>query len=234
MSEFWNSALSGVAGGLIVLLVQKGIELYEKYKRDKEGRVIKLTRYLKTIPNDILDSLEVGISLEKMKEILGIADIVYESKESELFENGRDAFIYLYHFSNGAIKVASKENNSIDTITIFSIFDKKTSIRFYPNPFEEEGSGVLGKTKLSESIFENNVVHHFSERTARETYFGVEVYYGRMGGYLNYTYFGRYSENFDKYEETKDPKHLVGALIEGFCISNDEGYAPYISEYEMR
>lgn len=230
MNEFWISLISGIAGGLIVLLAQNAIEKYKKEKDQKNEKIIKSTRFGKILAENTLESLEVGLSVDKMKEILGIPDFIFKEEYSGLIDK-KPSNYFTYNFSNAIVRITSQNNLSIDTISILSRDDRTNLIKFFLNNYEASSGGILGRTKLNKEIIKN-VINHYSNRTAREMYFGVETYYGRFGNYLNYTYFGSSFNHIEKYEKTNDPKDLLGSTIEGFCISNAEGFAPYISDYE--
>jgi hypothetical protein len=232
MSELFISLVSGTVGGIIVFLVQKFWDVKEKKSEIKKSLTIDPAKNKKILPKDILTHLTPGLSIEKAREFLGIPDNSYLHHEPEFDEATAAPQIYFYNFHNAALKLGSTDRTSIDSITIFAIEGQKQKIEIFPNQYEQAGRGMLGVAVIDNEIIEH-ATKHFDMSTGRERIFGIETYFGRLGGYFNYTYFGTDYKSYDKYNEHNDIQLLKGEVIMGFCVSSN-GFAPLISIYEMR
>jgi len=236
MPEFLSSIISGTISGIVTGLIV-GLYLYRFQKRRdlEERQNVSPHRLKKKLPRNILDYVQPGITLEKIKEYFGIPDNTYTT-EQDFFMKDKDFLdinSYLFNFQNASVKVTSQDNLVVDTITIFvfGVTKKSNEIEAFPNLFEEEGRIILGKSTLTAEHLEN-ITNHFGNRTNREIIAAVETYHGRFGNYLNYTYFSTFPKNFEDYEQTQDTKNLIGSTIDGFCISSISEFAPSISIYE--
>ena len=235
MNEFYASLISGTLSGLITGLIVGVILYYFQKRRDDDEKVnINFNKFKKRLPKDIIKFVKPGISFEKIKEYIGVADFYYSSEQG-CFTEYSDPQItnsYVYNFINASLKITSQDNITIDTVTVFSNplaeIKKKFQIEIFLNPFQKDiGSAILGQSKLTKNNLEN-ISNHFSNRSNREMIFGIETYHGRFGNYMNYSYFGYHAPDFEKYEQTNNPDDLIGGTIDGFCISRIEGFAPYI------
>lgn len=237
MSEFLSSLISGTISGIVTgMIVGLYLYRYQKQKDLEEKQNISPHKFKKRVPGNILEYVQPGISLEKIKEYFGTPDYTSKSelaffmKEQDFFDTNS----YLFNFQNASIKITSQDNLIVDTITIFSFGNmngKANEIEVFLNLFEDDGRTILGETKFSSATLEN-ITNHWGNRTNREMMFACETYFGRFGNYLNYTYFSTFPNSFEEYEQTQDPKSLIGSTIDGFCVSRISEFAPYISIYE--
>ncbi len=230
--EFLMGVLSGVSGGLLVLGVERLIHHRDKKKEEaQKAKSLEQERFVrstvKTLPPDILDHLSISTSLDKIKEMLGTPNQAGTSTQTEFTDEPIKTNIYYFYFTNANIIITSEDNNSTDSVSIFST-DSKHPIEF--QLMGAEGMGVLGVDVINLEMIQY-AVNHYSNYTSRDMLCGLECYYGRMGNYAYYTYFGADFQAIQKHQESNDPQDLVGVSIYGFCISHQKGLAPYMFNY---
>jgi hypothetical protein len=235
MSDFVLSVISGAVGGLIVLLFQKvwdyndkrreeAIETAEKQKK----LIISPHKHLQYVESRIIDHLLPGTSIEKMKDILGVPDFTgHQSVITDLSEEATLTNTYSFKFLNADLLLTSVDNQSIDSITISSNDITEYPVEFYS---DSPNSNVLGKMKVEQDIVDH-VVFHTVNRTVRDAYFCIELYWGWAGQYQYFTLFGNDFDAVIKYQKSPNLKHLVGRVVTSYCISNKEHFAPGISRF---
>jgi hypothetical protein len=238
MKEFIISFVSGTLGGLLVLLTQKILDKRDKSKQDEASKVVNPQKHLRQIQADFLRFVTVGLSIDKMKEYLGVPDNISDRTLTYFTDSDEGGPVeilinsYFYRFTNATVEIISKNNVSIDAISVFNHGGSEPAIEvntFYGEPV------FIGKSTFDEELV-SDPVHSFYHTNVRERFLGVEQYYGRLGGYFHYSFF---ATDYDvelridqQFQDTKDPRLFIGQTICGCCISNRETYAPYISEYE--
>lgn len=237
MSDFILSVSSGIIGGLVVLLFQRYWDFKDKKKREvkenserqreqEQSMIIDPTRNVKYVDTNIVNSLLPGTSIIRMKDILGTPESYYREIMNPNTEDFVNTNAYYYNFLNGKILITSKEDTSIDSITIQSSLDINYPIKLI-YPFNEHITGYLGEVRVTEAII-RSCVSSFSHRTARDAYFGIETYFGNIGQYYNYTFFGNDVEKIYNYTNNKDIKIFLNCVIYSFCISSIEHLSPYV------
>lgn len=236
MSDFVQSVISGVLGGLAVLVFQKYWDFSEKNKEREMLRAEKLqevedrkiidpAKGHKYVHADIANSLLPGTAIAKMKDVLGIPDSHYKGYISVFGEVLPDSYVYYYEFLNAEIVVTINDENLISSVTVESKLIQTHPIRCI-YPFSDDNS-ILGELTVTEEIMER-CAHHVADYTVRDAWFAIEVYFGRIGRYSQYTFFGSEVEKIQEYQSTHDPSVFLNSTIDGFCISSDEKSAYYI------
>lgn len=237
MNDFVLSVLSGIIGGLTVLLFQRYWDFNDRKKQDaknflekqleqERNKIIDPTRNIKFVDTNIVNSLLPGTSIVKMKDILGTPEYYRKEIMDRDTENFIQTNVYNYNFLNGEILITSKNDTSIDSITIQSSLDDNHPIKLI-YPFNEHATGFLGEVYITEGIL-SSYVSSFSQITARDAYFGIESYFGNIGKYYNYTFFASDIEKIREYEKNKDFKIFLNSVIYSFCISSIQNFSPYI------
>ena len=237
MNDFILSLTSGIVGGLIVLLCQRYWDFNDKKKQEakeslkrqeelKKNKIINPADNIKYVNINIVNSLLPGTSISRMKDILGTPD----SLSNELFTPNSEELIYTnvyyYEFLNGKIVITSKNDISIDSITIKSDLLTEYPIKIV-YPLNEHPTGYLGEVQITSDIIRSSV-SCFTMTTARDAYFGIEAYFGNIGKYYNYTFFGHDFEKIISYDKDKDINIFIDSIIYSFCISSIENFSPYI------
>lgn len=234
MNELIISLVSGIVGGLIVLVFQKIWDRKEKRIEQNRSSIINPSKNRKRLPKDILLHLEPGISIEKSREILGVPDNIESCKLSEREDDSNSesliVWIYFYDFKNAGLKLTSRDKLSIDSVSIFVKQDQQPKIEVFVNKFEQLGKALLGVTKLDQDISEY-VKECYNLSTPREGLFGIKTYFGRFGNFMDYVFFCYGDSRTSHFVETPDVKTLIGQPIIGFCVSVS-GFCPPISIYE--
>jgi hypothetical protein len=237
MNEFIQNVVSGIIGGMFVLVVQKVLDIREKKNQDEKLRLEKLTeqeqnrvidpvRNHKYVHAEIANSILPGSSIAKMKEVLGIAESHYKGYISVFGEELLESYVYYYEFLNARIVITSADDNMISSMTIESKLVPAHPIRCI-YPFSEDDAPNLGELKVTEDMIERceNVVADF---TARDAWFALEVYYGRIGRYYQYTFFGSEVERIQEYHANNDSNVFLNSIIYSFCISSSQRSAYYL------
>ncbi|MGY3215272.1 hypothetical protein [Mucilaginibacter sp. HD30] len=235
MSDFILSLTSGVIGGLIVLLFQKFWDFNDKKKqivedelKAKRQLVVSPQQHLRYVESRIVEHLLPGTSMDKVKTILGVADYTnFSHVMTELSEEATLTNTHYFKFRNADILVTSIDNRSIDSTTISS-----HQVSEYPIEYLFDGvpNNIMGQMTFDE---ENAmyVEAHESNKTMRDAYFAIELYYGRGGQYRYYTLFGNDFDKVNLHIEDKDISHFAGCEINSYCISSIAHFAPYISPF---
>lgn len=230
MSDTWNSIFTGTIGGLIVLGIQEIVSIYRKKKSTKTERVIKSRDSNKIITNSVLYDLRPGANIELMRELLG-TPVKFNKSDYPLFqENEVVTNSYLYIFHNASLKITSKDNLSIDSLTVIG-YD--SSIELESISFESEDNEYrLTKTKVCSEILENLNNHDFVQ-TRIDASFALQKYIPNPL-YQYFTYFGSSIEKGFMYREKNDPNVFLNEIIDGFCVSNNSEDTYFIFDMESR
>jgi len=228
--------VSSVVTGLAVWIIQQMYSNRRERRREEASKTIKSPNEERMVSEDLFWRLAPGRSIELMKQMLGVPDIVRRT-DTPIFPNwgeveepeSTDTNSYIYIFKNAHVKITSKDNENIDSVTVTEA-DKSLSVDSLILS-DGAGSAKLGELKVWPGLIEN-VSHHRYIRTRLDAFFALEELTGPPM-HQHITFFG-YSQKSDAYEETKDPKVLIGSPIDGVCISDDQGDTFYIYEYEFR
>jgi len=226
---FVSSVIGGLVAGLLVWIVQQNyLNRREKLKEQKQ-KLIKSSNTEKIATNDVFQDFGLGTSIEHMKSMLGMPNKFKRTDYPIFSEEEVNTNSYLYIFSNAYLKIISKDNETIDTLTLLSS-DGSISIDNYAMPCEF-GSSKLGEAKVYSELVE--ISNHTFIGTRWDSSFAFEFYTGAPM-YEHYTLFGFSGENKFEYFESKDPKLFIGETIDGICISNSEEEVYFIYENEIR
>jgi hypothetical protein len=234
MNEFLNSVLSGLIGGLVVWGIQQWYSnRKERLTQDKLNVVASLNSK-KIVTATIIDDLKPGRNLNIVNEMLG--QPVKELKSDESVFSGDTIFTnsYLYIVKNACIKITSKDNLCIDSLTVFPN-DTSFVLKNIPNPMDAS-KVTLNQTKvanLADKEWDHTViVARHDETFALRTYIANPLY-------QTYTYFGyfggdKFMGNWIEYKQSNNPSLFTGGTLTGICVSNDQDDAFYIYSYELR
>lgn len=231
MSETWNSIITGAVGGLIVLGVQEIISLYRVQKKSNSEKLITPKRYThKHITNDVLQELSPGSNLELMRELLG-TPIKYNKTDYPVFQEKKIATnSYLFSFKNALLKITSKDNISIDSVTVIA---HDCSIELDKIAFNSPNNEYrLNKARIDQTIIDHLTNHDFI-KTRIDASFALQFYIPNPL-YKSFTYFGTSIEKGFTYLEDKNPSNFTNEIISGFCISNDSEDTYFIYDMEIR
>lgn len=224
--DFIETIISGVVGGLLVLLFQKYWDYRSKKLDEGENKIISPERNLKYLPKNISQHLYPGIDLVKAIEILGQPERTIEEVIIPYDYESVKAKYLKFSFLNAIVSIISKEGKQIDSITIQSMLDDKHPLELI-YPLASENS-ILGKVLVNYEMVEQ-ANNHFYNQTVRDAYFGIECYYGRVGKYNYFTFFGGHIEfeKFNKYLIENDPAIFLNEPIYSYSISNEEKLTIY-------
>jgi hypothetical protein len=136
---------------------------------------------------------------------------------------------YLYSLENAYIKVTSKDNESIDSLTVMGL-DSSFSLEYLVLP-DGIKAGKYGERIITSELIE--ACNHSFIQTMRDVSFVLE-YYTSAPHYLHYTFFGPPDPGAHEYLETKDPNLFIGGTINGICVSASTEDIYYIYDSEMR
>jgi hypothetical protein len=230
MSETWNSILTGAIGGLIVLGIQEIIAVYRGKRKNKSEKTVKSWSTDKIITTSVIFDLSPGANIELMRELLGIP-LKYKKSDWPIFrEIEVQTNSYLYSFQNAYLKITSKDNISIDSITVVA-FDSSIeldSITF----LSDENDYRLNKAKVNQEILSHITAHDFIH-TRMDASFALQHYIPNPV-YKSYTYFGGCLEKGFEYHEHKDPNIFLDEKITGVCISESSEDIYFIYDMELR
>ena len=134
--------------------------------------------------------------------------------------------VYYYEFLNADILVTALDNTSINSITIQSKLIDSHPIRCV-YPLNEHVTGLIGDVTVTNDMVER-CINSYSNYSARDAYFCIEMYYGNIGRYNYYTFFGNDIDKVHEYMESNNPAVFLDSPVYSFCISSTEKLAPYI------
>jgi hypothetical protein len=167
-----------------------------------------------------------------MREMLG-APNKFSRSDSPVFGShppeGVPTNSYLYRFKNADIKLTSKDNEKIDTITVMSR-DDSVSLDGLPLWDMPEGATLVDVTvtkELLEAVGDSEML-----KTRFDSSFALAFYSGAPM-YDDSTLFG-FSGKYMEYEGTKDPAVFLGDVIDGICVSYSPEESYFIYESELR
>lgn len=213
MKEFLISIFSGAIGGLFVYFYQK----FDENRKSKNIIANKINSEKRTVPKDIIYSLDVGTNIEKVKDIFGNPKFSTKINETELYGEGPIFTINIYKFEDCEITIFHNDNN-IQGFIIKPYIDGK----FEFERFDSESTNLyLGEYIVDDSFSESSEIeYHFSMRSS---WFGIVEYYGRIGNYNYYCYFGE----CEYYENGPKLKDLKGNVIYGYGIASNKTFFKY-------
>jgi len=174
--------------------------------------------------------LNPGANIELMRELLG-TPIKYNKIDFPIFKEVEvSTNSYLYSFENALLKITSKDNICIDSLTVLA---HDNSIELDSIAFDSPTNEYkLNKAKVSKDILERLSNHDYIQ-TRIDSSFALQIYIPNPL-YKSFTYFGPSIEKGFSYFEKKDPDIFANEVITGFCISNDSEDVYYIYEMELR
>ena len=212
--------LGGFIGGILVYFYQKRTEKVEK----KNSLQNQLASEKKKLPNDFLNFINIGMSVQKINEIIGLPTYSYEIDDRELLIDGVKTNLNSYYFENCALKI-THSNNQITSYILQSYPNSNIEFDMPNSDFEKT---ILGKFAVDSSFEEFKKVIY--ESNYRESWFGIIMYFGRRGNYCDYCYYGDLL-NYNKNYEDLEPNDFIGHLITAFGVSSDSRLFRYHSYY---
>ena len=214
--ESLSSIISGIVSGLIASFI---FYLYQKKKENKEKLIIDISPNLKSVPKNILDHVRPGFSIEKMREILGVPNYIYDREYDE--ESLKSTNVYEYRFKNIFITIVSDDGKSIDTVDAFTRSYMDFNVEFSINPFDNECRGIIGKSTINFDLLES-ISKIETTSMEREEFYKIITYHGRYGNFMQYSFFCYIDSNLEdkNWEHEDNANKLIGKIISGFRISN--------------
>src|ERR1044072_7181738 len=234
--------VSSVIAGLAVWIIQQAYTNRREKKREAASKTVKSLNDDKMVSDDIFGKLAPGRSIELMKHMLGVPDI-FRRSDTPIFKDRAefgtdsddepdpdtiDTHSYIYMFKNAHVKITSRDNESIDSLTVIGE-DKSLSADSLLIPDGIESANFANLKVWSELV--DSVSYHKYVRTMKESFFALDAPTGPPM-HQHVTFFGFPRDEY--YEESNDLKRLLGAQIEGVCISANLADVYYIYEYEYR
>lgn len=227
--EFLTNIIGGiVGGGIVVLTLQVYLNKKEKKKEDALN-IVKSKTAQKRITDSILWDLKPGNSIAQMREILGTYTKKTNSDFTVFSEKEIKTNSYLYILNNAYLKITSRDDITIDTLTIFPF-----GIEFHLDSIAnicDENENRFNIMKVCKKLIENADEHTYIG-TRIDSSFAFKLYFPNPL-YQYFTYFG-YSENHFEYLESKDPNKFLEGVINGICISNISEEVYFIYDQETK
>ena len=223
-----REAIAGAVGGLAVFVVERVWSYWSERRKARKPIIVKSTNINRRVTGDIFLELAPGRTVESVKELLGVPT-KYAKRDHDVFsESEVTTHSYLYLLKNAFIKITSKDNETIDTITVISGDGSITTQHLLMA--EDSNHKALGKLKVWPSLVDGPRQHtYFKGRL--DSSFAVQTSSGPPQ-HLVYTFFG-YSEKADQYLKSKEPELFLDSEITGVCISSDSKESYYIWDYEL-
>lgn len=216
--ESFSSIISGIVSGLIASFI---FYLYQKKKENKEKLIIDVSPNLKSVPKNILDHVRPGLSIEKMREILGVPNYIYDREYDE--ENIISTNLYEYRFKNIFITIVSNDDKSIDSVDAFTRSYMDFNVEFSINPSDNECRGIIGKSTISSELL-GGTSKIETTSLERQEFYKIITYHGRYGHFNQFSFFCYTDANLEDknwtYEGNADK--LIGKIILGFRMSRHE------------
>lgn len=232
----WNSLATGAAGGLIVFLVtlvsEYFVRKYEKYQEKTEQQIVRFKNETRTITGTIFNYLGPGSSVEMMKSDLGPPNRQFTTEaglygsetlglpSDDELDYSKEFTAYLYLFKNAQVKLLSEDKVTIVALTVMA--NGKDILL----PFEE--AQFLNSYMIEMDFFEDKKIIAEHIPGCSDTVTALSASYYRPSPMV-ITYFC-YHDQVDYYEAdlTNNPKELIGARINGVCISSDLDTVSYL------
>ncbi|HSD09310.1 hypothetical protein [Flavobacterium sp.] len=227
MEEYIFNFISAIIGGLIVWLIQ---QLYQNKKERKNNELIKAHHIDKIIDKNMLNSLKPGTNLAVMFDVLGIPQKKFIKDELVYQEDIIETNSYIYIFKNADIKITSKDNQTIDSVTLLAN-DKTFDISNFVSHLNLN-SEVLNKARVNNNLILDSKSTFIASRHDYSFAFNYSI--GNPFS-LDITLFGKSENGWHNYFDDKDPNLFLNGLITGICLSkymSDESF--YIHQYELR
>jgi hypothetical protein len=218
--------ISAIIGGILVWVIQQN---YQNRRENKKLNFIKLNQTEKVIDPEIINTLKPEMHIDLMREHLGNPLKIFKEDSPVFNETTVQTNSFLYSFKNANIKITSKNNQSIDTITVFPN-DNTFDIGNYTEHLNLN-SNKLNKARVNSELISNSE-HTFL--AARHDYTFAFNYAIPNPLYLKITLFGSSSNDFHEYFEKKNSALFLNGLITGICVSDYDEEAYYIYQYELR
>ena len=185
-----------ILGGLVVLIVEQLTAGYRERRRASRLRRITDSNADKVITDDIFQSLGPSNSVALMREMLGVPNKVRRQDCAIFSDRLVETISFLYLFKNAMVKVTSKDNETIDTLTVIA-FDDSLSVGGLLYPCETNQL-KFGKVKVCQELLDDSDVTFI--QTNMDASFAIYCT-NPAPVYLSYTYFG-FAENGRDYHET--------------------------------
>ena len=237
--SFISSIIGGVIAGLTVWLVQQSYLNRREKLKEQSQKLIKSGNSSKVVTDDIFQDFGSGTSIEHMKSSLGTPNKQRKTDSSVFLEEKKvKTNSYFYIFANAYLKITSKDNETINTLTVFCV-DGSLSFEGFCLPCKFD-SYKLGEAKVPLGLIQDPPGDFRIETNLNHTYiqnrfdssFAIEFYTGAPL-YKHYTFFGTGIDKRSDYLETKNPKLFVGETIDGICISSSVEEVYFIYENEI-
>jgi hypothetical protein len=221
--------VSSVIGGLIVLLVEQLTSSRRERTREDKLRRVRDSNADRIITDDIFQSLGPSNSVALMRQMLGVPNKYRKEELAVLSDRMTETNSYLYMFKNAMVKITSKDNETIDTLTVICS-DNSLSVSGLIFPCESKDLR-FGKVTVCPELLENSDCTFLQTRI--DASFAIS-WTNAAPIYLTYTYFG-FAERGFEFHKNNDAKVFLGGTIDGVCISNmgEDGYYIYYSELVM-
>ena len=214
-NSFFQNVLSGIIGGILILIIQKYTDKNEKNKERINNNTVG-NKKLKILSKDFLYEYEPnGITVEKIIEEFG--------KPIKVFNAQNNSKSNIFEFQNAKVEIFEDlERNSITSITVFSKRDKEFPINCRVS-FEEEEK-ILSEARISEVIIKDCFFFEsYNTPLCSETIIGCSNSY-RQTKHLKYFYL--IEGEFSSITETKNE------IIRQVCVTQYEKVHPFFSIQE--
>lgn len=220
-----------VVGGLIVWVLQQVYLNRREGRRDRSAKLVRPSNLDRILPADIFEHLSPGDSMSLAREMLGNPNRHSRSDFSVFLDDQVETNSYLYVFKNGYVKITSKDNETVDTITVKPT--DRTILVPALSPFagdDEEKPSRIGELKLLGIT--DDVDRHTFIQSRWDASFALQYYTGAPL-YLDHTYFGFSIDKREEYLEKNDPSVFNGEIVDAVCVSRDSDAAFYIYDTEV-
>jgi hypothetical protein len=213
-----ENIVSGVIGGLFVLLIQYLVE-HLKYKKNSKNSLIVGNQGLKIIDKNFLYTYEPHkISIEKVIEDFGQPIKKYNDEFDDF-----KLELYQYNFQNAKVLFSkSNESSEIISITLFSTNDKKNPVLCRIS-FEDDDI-EFGKAKINDTIIKESIDLENSMTQLGNVCIIKSKYFYRQIKHLTFSY--EIGGNYESLEDTKDE------IINQVCVSQMQNVNPMFTFYD--
>lgn len=178
--------------------------------------------------NDLFWDLRPGASIDLMKNKLGVSDKISDRDFSIFDDVEVNTYSYLYLKENFTIKITSKNNLSIDSITIFPNNNFNFDLNFFPFAFDlENGHPLVSQELLDSSNRKTTILNRLDRSFAISLYIIHPIQY-------NFTFFGFICKTDINLNDVDNNNVYLSEIIEGICMSYNESDVFFIHEEELR
>jgi len=224
---FVSSLVGAIIGGFVVFATEQIVSILKERRRTRQGRVVRNPNAEKLVSENLFHDLSPGTTIALMRQMLGVPNNYARLDFPVFSEDEAETHSYLYIFQNAFVKITSRDNETISTLTVLPLEDSfpMSSLLLPDDVTAKKFRDFIVTPQLVEYEYNHTYIS-----TLRDSAFAIEFLTGAPT-HLHYVFFG-YGGSREEYENANGPKVFIGQKVNGLCISSTEE-AYYIYDNEL-